>query len=67
MAAKYRISGKCDPGFQSKIQGHPWFKHIDAGIESKQIEEVIEFLRPLYLKASEKQPPTPNVQVSSNV
>jgi hypothetical protein len=67
MAAKFRINGKCDPGFQSKIQGHPWYKYIDSALESKEIEEVIEYLRPLYLKPCEKQPPQPTVQVSSAV
>ncbi len=48
MAAKWRMNNDCDAGMPLVIQGHPWFKWIDSGIEKNDIAEVIDILRVLY-------------------
>ena len=57
MAAKWRISNACDAGMPLKIQGHPWFKWVDSGIEQADIMEAINSLRVLYQKQAEKKAP----------
>jgi hypothetical protein len=41
LGAKWRMNNGCDAGMPLKIQGHPWFKWIDSGIEQAEINEVI--------------------------
>lgn len=70
MAARWRMNNKIDPGMPLRIEGHPWFKWIDAAIEQPQINEAIEILRVMYHKEAPKvqqAQPSPSVEISSNV
>ena len=74
MAAKWRMNSGCDAGMPLRIQGHPWFKWIDSGIEQTQITDVINNLRVLYQKqqpekqviAKEEKSQTANLKSQTN-
>ena len=59
MAAQWRKKSGLDPGIQSKIQGHEWFKWIDSAIESDQIAQIIKLMSSMY------NPVTPIAPVAS--
>jgi hypothetical protein len=50
MAALWRQSHKLESGLPLYIGGHPWFKMVDACIEEREVKDVIERVRLLYVK-----------------
>lgn len=65
-AMAYRGQHGCVAGIERIIEGHPWFKWVDAAIEQADIVEVVGRMKVLYAKGPASVaggPPSSNVPV----
>ncbi|TNV86526.1 hypothetical protein FGO68_gene9625 [Halteria grandinella] len=51
----FRMQKGLSPGVETTIQGHPWYKWIDSGLQPTDIQDIINRMRILYSQPSAPQ------------